>query len=527
MKKKHLKLTSLLLCIFILLSATSCTGLLQNDKPNETTARAESTVSSPTESTPSLPESTVAPSIDATTSAPESTPVPSVEETSSELQAPPQASVTEDSTPDISVTDGSSTGEIVPTATVPVDAPDLPESVPSDVEGESSPEDAPVPEIGTTPIIDAPAESPDIMPPVESTPDEVVVPEAPMSDVSFAAAQGLRSAVSVICSFNGGSSGSAGSGVIYKLEAESGSAFIITNYHVVYNSASKTANRISDDINVLLFGLEYEEYAIPATYVGGSANYDIAILRVDNSELLKASAENGSAKEITISNSDFVAAGQTAIAIGNPEADGISVTTGIVSVDSEHITMNAINGLGSVEMRVIRIDTAVNSGNSGGGLFNARGELIGIVNAKIKSEDVENIGYAIPSNVARAIADNIIDYCYEKECETVMRGMLGVTISMDSITTDYDEELGMIVITQKIKVVSVNQGGLAEEILMPDDIISAISINGDLTTITRQHHVIDAMLDVREGDKVEMTILRAGEEMTVETIITEDCLVAY
>ena len=189
--------------------------------------------------------------------------------------------------------------------------------------------------------------------------------------------------------------------------------------------------------------------------------------------------------------------------------------------------MNAINGLGSVEMRVIRIDTAVNSGNSGGGLFNARGELIGIVNAKIKSEDVENIGYAIPSNVARAIADNIIDYCYEKECETVMRGMLGVTISMDSITTDYDEELGMIVITQKIKVVTVNQGGLAEEILMPDDIISDISINGVLTTITRQHHVIDAMLDVREGDKVEMTILRAGEEMTVETIITEDCLVAY
>ena len=207
-------------------------------------------------------------------------------------------------------------------------------------------------------------------------------------------------------------------------------AFVITNYHVVYDSDSDTDNHVSDQIYLYLYGMEDEAYAIPATYVGGSANYDIAVLRVEQSEVLKSAVDSGSAAAVTVGDSDVVLPGETAIAIGNPSAtglSGLSVTRGIVSVDSEYITMTAADDSGEVSFRVIRIDAPVNSGNSGGGLYNDAGELIGIVNAKINSVELESIGYAIPSNVARAIADNIIDYCYGADCETVMRGMLGTT----------------------------------------------------------------------------------------------------
>ena len=165
----------------------------------------------------------------------------------------------------------------------------------------------------------------------------------------------------------------------------------------MYDSNSNTDNHISDKIYIYLYGLESEAYAIPATYVGGSANYDIAVLRVDKNDILLDAIETGAAMAVTVANSDELTPGMTTIAIGNPsssDADlgGISVTKGIVSVDSEYITMSAIDTSGEVQFRVIRIDAPVNSGNSGGGLFNDKGELIGIVNAKISSSSVENIG---------------------------------------------------------------------------------------------------------------------------------------
>ena len=81
--------------------------------------------------------------------------------------------------------------------------------------------------------------------------------------------------------------------------------------------------------------------------------------------------------------------------------------------------MTAADNRTEVSFRVMRVDAPVNSGNSGGGLFDGQGKLIGIVNAKIVDEGVENIGYAIPSNVAVSIANNIIDYCYRTDTERV------------------------------------------------------------------------------------------------------------
>ena len=123
------------------------------------------------------------------------------------------------------------------------------------------------------------------------------------SVISAASAKGLRSAVSIVCNFKAtvqqggwrpgyGSTttkeySSAGSGVIYQLDKNEGDAFIITNYHVVYDASSNRENGISDDISVYLYGSATEERAIKATYVGGSIYYDIAVLRVEDSELLK------------------------------------------------------------------------------------------------------------------------------------------------------------------------------------------------------------------------------------------------
>ena len=517
MKNNLSKLTSLLLCIIITISSisfVSCSGadapLATSEAEKETTASVETTAVAPTDADPE------------TSPSPE-TPLISETEERSETEKKSETKRPKPSTKAPSVESSPSDNDTRPSETE--SSPDVPcnSTVISPTETAHTPPTSSQTETATETQLKPTESTPSV-----STNDAPVSPSVPeVNDFSFAATQGLRSAVSVYCLFNGGTSASAGSGVIYKLDGESGSAFIITNFHVVYNSASQTANKISDDIHIFLFGLEYAEYIIPVTYVGGSPNYDIAILYVENSEIIKNCYASGSIKPITVANSDELTAGQTAIAVGNPEADGISVTEGIISVDSEQITMNAINGLGTVDMRVIRIDTAVNSGNSGGGLFNAKGELIGIVNAKIKSEGVESIGYAIPSNIARAIADNIIDYCYGKPCETVMRGMLGVTITIDSISTSYDEEKQAIIVTQTVKVHEVVAGGLADGILKSDDLIVSLAINGRTVTVTRQHHLIDAMLDVRVGDKVEITVIRNGREITVSTIITEDCLVAY
>ncbi len=363
------------------------------------------------------------------------------------------------------------------------------------------------------------------------------------NDLTYAAASGLRSAVGIYCTFETTSGGNTpwnprpttqtyyttGSGVIYKTE-DDGSAFVITNHHVVYDSSSDTENGISKQIYIYLYGLEDEAYAIPAEYVGGSANYDIAVLRIDKSEVLKSAYSSGAVAGVLFANSDKANAGDTVIAIGNPSASslsGISVTSGIVSVDSEYISMTSSTGTGNVTFRVIRTDTPINSGNSGGGLFNDRGELLGIVNAKITSSSIENIGYALPSNVVRAIADNVIDYCYDKDCESVMRCILGITLEVVDYSTSYNSETGIFERKETVGISEVTADSLGASVLKVGDVVKSVTVGEKTTEITRQHQLIDSMLDARVGDTVIFVITRGGEEMTVSVTITDDCLTAY
>ena len=360
----------------------------------------------------------------------------------------------------------------------------------------------------------------------------------------LAASRGLLSAVSIAATFNvtytyqGGYGGfpsvsnqqttSYGSGVIYKLDKTHGDAYVITNHHVVYEAASTTSNKISNDIKVFLYGQEYADYAIRAEYVGGSENYDIAVLRIKNSEILMKS----NAVQATFANSDDVSVLDTAIAIGNPAAEGISATVGVVNVESEEIKLAKESGSGYVNLRVMRTDAAVNSGNSGGGLFNDRGEIIGIVNAKTADSDVENIGYAIPANVAKNVAENILYYdSLDSASDSVRRVMVGITVSVGEAYTVYDKETGKVHKMERVVVKELSSGGAAESVLQVGDVINSVVIDGITYQVNRTFCVVDAMLNARKSSEkvstVVFNITRDGKDIQVNFDISQIQLADY
>ncbi len=350
----------------------------------------------------------------------------------------------------------------------------------------------------------------------------------------LAASKALLSSVSIVCSFErfavAGAQGgrketfyTAGSGVIFQLDKEHGNAYIITNYHVVYNYESITGNKISPDIKLYLYGKEYSDYAIEAEYVGGSMLYDLAVLEVKDSQSLMQSE----ARAVDFADSNKVSILETAIAIGNPEGKGISATVGVINVDSEDIEMKASDEQTMMSLRVIRTDAAVNSGNSGGGLFNTRGELIGIVNAKIAADDVDNIGYAIPSNVAKAIANNILYYCKDSDNECVRRVIMGITVTSAGVDTRYDTDTGKIYKYDSVIIKSVEENSAVKGLLLPADFINSITIDGVTYEVSRVFHVVDSMLNARPGSSVVMHISRGGTPMDITLPITEAMLTDY
>ena len=318
---------------------------------------------------------------------------------------------------------------------------------------------------------------------------------------------------------------SAGSGVIYRLDREKGDAYIITNYHVVFDKNANTANHVSDDIVVYIYGMQSsKDYAIKATYIGGSLNYDIAVLKVTDSDILK----NSDARAVDVFDSNNLIVGETTLAIGNPQAGGISVTQGVLSVDSEYMTMKGADNVTDVTFRTLRTDTPINEGNSGGGLFNDKGELIGIVNAKIIISSVENIGYAIPSNIATYVADNIIDNCEGKDNTKVKKCMFGIVVEIVGSKAVYDkiEQVTRIVETVKIKEIKDTSLVKGEGLAQVGDTIKYLKINDKTYETTRQFMIIDAMLTVRPGDDLTLVVERDGVEGLIEIKVkaTEGCI---
>ena len=336
------------------------------------------------------------------------------------------------------------------------------------------------------------------------------------SSIPFATAKAIRSVVSIMCTYEQSTTSSAGSGVIYQYDKSKGEAFIITNYHVVFNEQT---GKISDDINVHLYSSDYTDNYITAEYVGGSPTNDIAVLHVTNSRILMES----DCTAATLADSEKQPIGSTAIAIGNPARMGISASCGIISVDSEYINMSSVNGMDKVQLRVMRIDTAVNSGNSGGGLYNASGELIGIVTAKSSLDSTENIAYAIPSNLAIAIADNIYRNCYQTTSDNTfaLRANFGVTVSIYESRSIYDNSTGHIDIEETVQVSKISQtSGLARNKLQEGDIFLSVTVGDKTTKITRTYHVLDVAVSAKVGDVVTFNILRNGQEHSVSMTVT-------
>ena len=327
-------------------------------------------------------------------------------------------------------------------------------------------------------------------------------------DTEYAAAKGILSVLRIRTRFQTQSSGfrpttttyyAEGSGIVYRFQ--NGDAYIITNYHVVYDYSSITANKIADEI--LVYSYRSKD-AVEAEFLGGSITKDIAIIKTEVSELPDF------IQPVELADSNNITIGMRSIAVGNPLAYGISVTSGVISVDSENIEMEALNSTTqTVSMRVIRTDTAINSGNSGGGLFNARGELIGIVNAKTVSSGVESMGYAIPANIAAGIADCVIDNASKKF-------VLGITVTASTPIVVYDVNKNTVEIIENVTVSDITSCGATDSILQVNDDLLSVKINdGEKFLLTRVFHLSDYLYNLRANDTIYLEIERNGEPITV------------
>lgn len=224
-----------------------------------------------------------------------------------------------------------------------------------------------------------------------------------VSDDSAGVNLALASVVCVESTFGSGykAPDSLGSGVIYSLDKGTGNAYVITNYHVIYSKDQSGKYGIASKISLYLYGGYVSTRTISATFCGGDMDKDVAVLRVTGSNVLRDS----SARAAQIGNSEILQRGERIYALGNANGEGFSVTGGVVSVPLETITDNLRADNETITLPEIRIDAKINHGNSGGGLFNAKGELVGIVNARNESE--VSVGYAIPTAAVMPVVARI------------------------------------------------------------------------------------------------------------------------
>lgn len=321
-----------------------------------------------------------------------------------------------------------------------------------------------------------------------------------------------------------------GAGVIYKMEQEY--SYIVTNYHVLYCSSTSSESKLATEAYVYQYGSDVEisldsnkDYQISGNptlceYIGGSMQYDIGVLRVKTADLI---AKNATATAITTASGYKV--GEKATAIGNPEGEGISVSSGVVSVESETVTITGVDNVTDVNFRVLRIDTAINGGNSGGGLFNENGELIGIVNAKLvySSSDntpIDGMCYALPIDNITKVADNIIYYYNIKnEFTPVYRLYLGINYQTKNSKQVYNPLTGEMHIEDQLVVAKAPDiNSLAYSFgIQKDDVITELRINDKTYKLTRSFYMSDLLLTVRTDDTISLSYTRDRLDGTQHT----------
>ena len=272
----------------------------------------------------------------------------------------------------------------------------------------------------------------------------------------------------------------AGSGVII-----SSDGYILTCAHVVSGASNITVS-IGD-----------KDY--PATLVGEDTTSDIAVVKVDATGLTPA----------TVGDSDSLKVGESVMAVGNPLGElGGTVTSGIVSALNRSVS---IQGSSSVNtMSLIQMDASVSPGNSGGGLFNMNGELVGIVNAKSSDSDAEGLGFAIPVNDAVKVAQELLENGY-----VTGRPYLGISYFA---VTDAQTAAQLGVNAYGVYIVEVVKGGPADKagLQAGDRIVSMdgseVATQSDLGTLMQNH---------KAGDAIEITVARGGQMQTVNVTLGE------
>ena len=272
----------------------------------------------------------------------------------------------------------------------------------------------------------------------------------------------------------------AGSGFILSADG-----YILTNYHVVEDSNSITVS--------LYDGTEYD-----ATLVGCDESNDIAVLKIDAEGLTP----------VVLGDSDNLNVGDQVVAIGNPLGElTFSLTTGVVSALNREVTLSS-----NVTMNLIQTDCAINSGNSGGALFNLYGEIIGITNAKYSSSSssseasIDNIGFAIPLNHVKNIVKSII------ETGSITKPYIGVTVSsVSSEAQGYGLPTGAAVRSVEADSPAAKAG------LEENDIITEV----DGTAINSSTELVNYVGEKTPGDELTFKVYRQGEELELTVTIGE------
>ena len=273
--------------------------------------------------------------------------------------------------------------------------------------------------------------------------------------------------------------------------AASGSGFIIskdgyilTNHHVIENSNTITVSF-------------YDGKSMDAALIGYDVGNDIAVLKVDATDL----------SPVVLGDSENINVGDTVLAIGNPLGElTFSLTAGAVSALDREITTS--NG---TTMRLMQTDCAINSGNSGGALFNLYGEVIGITNAKYSGSSnsgatIDNIGFAIPMNRIRSIVESIIEKGY------VAKPYIGVSV------IDVSEQTQSYGLPKGASIQQITKDSPAEKAgLQVNDIITQLNEK----PITGASDLVSIVGESQPGDVLKLTVYRKGAESSLELTVGE------
>ncbi len=269
----------------------------------------------------------------------------------------------------------------------------------------------------------------------------------------------------------------AGSGVIV-----SNDGYIVTNNHVIEDADTITV-RLRD-------GTTYD-----ATLVGTDAKTDIAVIKIEASGLTAA----------TYGDSDALEVGDLAVAIGNPLGElGGTVTSGIISALDREISIDGET------MNLLQTSAAINPGNSGGGLFNASGELVGVVNAKSSGLEIEGLGFAIPINTAKPVIEQLIANGYVPG--RVDLGFSLIDILDTQTAMNYRvQQLGVYVLSLDDESVYQSTGLRPGDLLLTAD-GQQIESSADFEQIIDEHAV---------GDTLPLTVQRNGQTLSVQLTLQE------